>query len=429
MLVRPTFAGLLSLFFGLSIALAASAAAANAKLNVLFRFAGGTSGANPVGPLISDAAGNLYGVTQTGGVAKVGLIFELSPPAKKGGRWTETVLYSFTGKADGGYPAAGLAFDRAGNVYGTTYYGGNCAYDCGVVFELTRAKASSWRYSVIHAFAGVGTGGGGQPVGSPVVDSAGNLYGTTYYGGYKTCTNFPGPCGMVYRLAPPASKGGTWVETVLYSFSGVPDGQFPGKGVTLDLNGNVFGTTSEGGTGRCTDGSGLTIGCGTLFELSPASGGGWSEAVLHDFNVTQNGPSTVLQLEADGSLIGAANYHLFQLSPPKSPGGTWNERVLYVFPEGIAGTIPGSALVPDGKGNLFGTTVTSGLSGYGTVYELSPPAKADSPWTVTTLQTFSGGLNSEQPLGGVIFGTDGALYGAASNTAANRGGFVFRLTP
>lgn len=163
--------------------------------------------------------------------------------------------------------------------------------------------------------------------------------------------------------------------------------------------------------------------------MSPASGGAYREAVLHDFNVTQNGPSSVLQREADGSLIGAANYHLFQVSPPKRPGGTWNERVLYVFPEGIAGTIPGSALVPDGKGNLFGTTVASGLSGYGTVYELSPPAKAHSPWTATTLQTFSGGLNSEQPLGGVIFGTDGALYGTASNPAANRGGFVFRLAP
>jgi hypothetical protein len=417
------------------LAVICSSAAADASATLLYRFAGGASGANPVGPLISDASGNLYGIAETGGIANVGLVFELSPPAKKGGPWVENILHNFSGKADGAYPSAGLAFDRAGNLYGTASGGGNCSYYCGVAFELARSKNNGWAYSAIITFAGPGIGGGGQPTGNLVFDSAGYLYGTTYYGGYVTCTSSPGPCGTVYRLAPPQSKGGTWTEVVLHSFGGIPDGQFPGTGVALDSRGDVFGVTSEGGTGPCTDGEGLTIGCGTLFEVSPANRTSWNESILYEFSGPktkkphQVDPSTVLLRDRDGTLYGSAGYDIFSLSPPRRRQGKWAEHVLHRFPPGIAGTVPASALVPDGNGNFFGTTVTSGLNGYGTVYKLSPPVKMGDSWRATTLQTFTGGLNSEQPLGGVIFGNDGALYGAASNPGASRGGYVFRLTP
>jgi uncharacterized repeat protein (TIGR03803 family) len=422
---------MLPLCLGAVLGLAESpVTASGARTVVLYRFSGGLDGGSPRGPLVADPSGNLYGVAEWGGGANAGVIFELSPPVGMGGAWTETVLHSFSRRAGGFGPMPGLTLDSAGNLFGTTFDGGNCPSDCGVAFELSppSRRGGRWGFSVIHTFAGPTFGDGGGPAGSLARDAAGNLYGATHLGGDVACVNFAGPCGTVFRLSPPASRGGAWTVTVLYSFKGLPDGAAPSTPVVLDAHGNVYGTTSEGGTGRCTDGEGLTIGCGTAFVLSPSGSGKWTETVVHNFGPAQQSPNG-FGFDRSDALFGSANYLLFELVPPRTQGGRWGERVLHQFVEGISGTISGSVQVPDGKGNFFGTTVTSGLTGFGTVYELSPPTVRGGAWSVTTLVRFSGGLDSNQPYGGVILGSDGSLYGTASNLGSTRGGVVFQTTP
>jgi uncharacterized repeat protein (TIGR03803 family) len=233
------------------------AVATGSTATLIYAFPGGSSGRNPEGHLIADQAGNLYGTTELGGINDNGTVFELSPPTFKGGKWTETVLYMFKGGIDGLAPNAGLAFDNFGNLYGTTFDGGNCHYDCGVIFQLSppKVQGGAWTETVLHAFGGPDSPDGGGPTSSVVFDQAGNLYGTAEFGGSATCTNFPGPCGVVFQLSPPGSPGDPWTETVVHSFRGIPDGAFPFGPLNFDRLGNLYGTTTEGGTGPCTDGS------------------------------------------------------------------------------------------------------------------------------------------------------------------------------
>jgi uncharacterized repeat protein (TIGR03803 family) len=158
------------------------ASASNPIIVVLRRFTGSTDGRVPTGQLIADHDGNLYGTTERGGTADNGIVFELSPPATKGGQWIEKVLYRFKGGSDGIAPTAGLVFDPAGNLYGTTSDGGKCHYSCGTVFRLAHplTPGGAWTESVLHAFGGSRQPDGGQPTGSLVFDTVGNLYGTTY---------------------------------------------------------------------------------------------------------------------------------------------------------------------------------------------------------------------------------------------------------
>src|SRR6202158_3446884 len=163
---------------------------------VLYHFTGRKNEWNPQGPLTVDGAGNLYGASQGG------LIFELSPPAIGGGQWSKTVLYPGN---NGSGPHDGLIFDQSGNLYGSTFEGGNCGFG-GLVFRLSPPVRSggSWTYSVLHAFTGP-QGDGGGVNGNWVLDSRGNLYGTTELGGTVDCPSFPGPCGTVFELSPPAA--------------------------------------------------------------------------------------------------------------------------------------------------------------------------------------------------------------------------------
>ncbi len=398
---------------------------------ILYRFSG-RDGGGPRGPFVFDSAGNLYGVTYYGGQSSVGVVFQLSPPAVRGGTWTEKVLYSFTGGADGGFPNSGLTLDSSGNLYGTTYGGATA----GVAFQLSppAVKGGSWNYSVLHSFSGVGIGDGAYPNGSLARDSQGNLFGTTQMGGGVFCNSFPGPCGEVFELSPPALPGNPWTETVLYSFGGVPDGQFPYGNVILDSRGNLFGTTNQGGNGQCTDGESLVIGCGTVFELSATGGtsvGTWTESILYNFQLSeQNMPGSGLTLSGNGGgLYGTAGYTVFGVVPPSGGGTNWTKRTLYTFTEGISGTIPSSGVSLDPKGNLYGTTTSSGLSGFSTAFELSPPVQHGS-WTETTLATFAGGFNGNQPVGGLVRGKFGWLYGATSNGApTGKNGYVFAIIP
>jgi hypothetical protein len=209
---------------------------------------------------------------------------------------------------------------------------------------------------------------------------------------------------------------------------GIPDGQFPFGYLTIDKRGNLFGTTTEGGTGACTDGEGLTIGCGTVFKLSREKTGTWTETVFYNFQTSDSGSALDLLLDSTGALYGPAGYDVIKLVPPVKHGDPWTKQVLHQFAGGINGRLPSSGVVADSSGNLYGTTWANALeSPYGTVYELSPPAAKGKRWTLKTLHRFPGNFDSEQPKGLLLRSKSGDLYGATSAVSEN--GYVFKITP
>ena len=205
-------------------------------VSVLHSF-NGSDGAGPYGGLTFDADGNLYGATAWGGADGLGVAFELTPNGD--GSWGESVLHSFSG-SEGGEPLGRMIFDAAGNLYGTTYQGG--AHGNGTVFELTPNGDGSWVESLLHSFNG---SDGGYPFADLTFDAAGNLYGTTKFGGHYRCTY---GCGTVFKLTP--NGDGSWVESVLHLFNG-SDGRYPVGGLTFDAAGNLYGTTLYGGGSAC----------------------------------------------------------------------------------------------------------------------------------------------------------------------------------
>ncbi len=227
-----------------------------------------TTGYNSVAGLVFDSAGNLYGVAAYGGDNFYGTVFELSPNDRGG--WTHTVLHSFGAGTDGALPAGTLIWDGGGNLYGTTNYGG--ANNVGSVFELSPSGSGGWTETLLYSFKNDGVDGV-NPYAGLTFDSAGNLYGTTGYGGVY---NY----GSLFQLTP--NGGGSWTETVLHSFNfeyPYTDGITPQAGVIVDAAGNLFGTTLNGGTGFY----------GTAYEFSPDGRGGWTETVLHDFSGAPDG--------------------------------------------------------------------------------------------------------------------------------------------
>jgi uncharacterized repeat protein (TIGR03803 family) len=263
-------------------------------VSILHAFTG-ADGSGPAAGLIFDAAGNLYGTTSGGGADGYGVVFELTP--NPDGTWTESVLHSFTGGADGALPFAGLIFDTIGNLYGTTYYGPlGCAGltdGCGTVFRLTPNPDGTWTESVLHSFTE--GAGGGNPAAGLIFDAAGNLYGTTNFG-----TSGPGNLGTVFKLTP--NPDGTWTESVLHSFTGA-DGAVPDAGLIFDAAGNLYGTTSSGGISiACID----IDGCGVVFKLSPTSTG-WSETVLHTFIGFGSTPRGGVIFDQAGNLYGTTS--------------------------------------------------------------------------------------------------------------------------
>ena len=238
----------LSVAFGFSNGIAPVFAAS--KEQVLWRF-NGTDGYRPNIPLVFDAAGTLYGTTSQGGAYSGGNVFRLTA---SNGKWTETELYSFcpSGKncTDGVFPSTGVIFDTSGkNVYGMTLEGG--LYGGGAVFELKPGADGKWTEEILHSF---GKGEDGvYPEGGLTLDAAGNLYGTTYYGGANSKTCAPVSCGTVFQLKP--GSNGDWTEKVLHNFSDDgKDGFWPDTGLTIDASGNLYGTTSAGGIYPCPKG-------------------------------------------------------------------------------------------------------------------------------------------------------------------------------
>src|SRR5579872_3363417 len=335
-------------------------------------------GWNPSTPLVADAAGNFYTTTLQGGTSNTncingcGVVFEL--PRTSGGGWAETVLYSFQDTTDGSQPHGGLVLDANGDIYGTTYWGGNLSdcggYGCGVVFKLSRS-AGGWKETVLHTF----TGGvdGAHPSASLIFDASGNLYGTTYAGGNVTdCPSTVG-CGVAFELSV---SGISWKENVLHTFSG-QDGANPLAGLIFDTDGNLFGTTYSGGDLKACS----SQGCGAVFELSRGNKA-WKENLLYSFGGGQHGgnPAANLIFDPSGNLYGTTLLGgnskecengcgtVFELSPA---GSVWNEAVLHAFTAHGDGSLPSAGLILDHEGNLYGTTDQGGTAADGAVFEVT----------------------------------------------------------
>ncbi len=347
---------------------------------VLYSFTGGADGRGPVAGVIRDSAGNLYGTTQLGGAANAGVVYKVDTTGK------ETVLYTFTGGADGGDPLAGVIRDSAGNLYGTTFLGGAS----GVVYKLDPAGNET----VLYSFSGGSDGA--LPQAGVTRDSAGNLYGTTQNGGIANA-------GVVYKLAVSGQ------ETVLYNFTGGADGYQPFAGVILDSAGNLYGTTSAGGT----------VAAGVVYQVDTTG----HETVLYGFTGGADGsqPYAGVMHDAAGNLYGTTC-----AGGPANAGAVYkldaqdNETVLYRFTGGVDGRCPHAGLTADSVGNLYGTTVFGGTANQGVVYKL------DAAGQLTVLYSFTGGADGGNPYAGVIGDSAGNLYGTTSNGGRDWG-VVFKL--
>jgi uncharacterized repeat protein (TIGR03803 family) len=330
---------------------------------VLYNFKGGTQdGASPHATLFRDSAGDLYGTTVSGGLnhqscnGGCGIAFELTP---SGGGWQETVLYRFSGGADGRVPYAGVTVDSGGSVYGATIAGG--ASDAGGVYKLT-PDASGSTQTVLYSFKG--RPDGVNPYATPILDSAGNLYGTANAGG--TSNN-----GMVYELMPQGE--GEWAERVLHNFGGGTDGAEPlTNGVIFDANGNLYGTTQEGGSGLY----------GIAYQLAPTASGLWTETILHSFlgvPARDAGYPNGVIFDDRGNLWGTSSGGgidnpgtIFKIVPT---GGSWKETVMFSFTGQSTGVYPSATLVMDPSGQFYGTTLWGGPTGTttgGVAFQFTP---------------------------------------------------------
>jgi uncharacterized repeat protein (TIGR03803 family) len=410
---KKLFGGLGASLAVLTVSVFIMGECASAQETVLHRF-NNINGDEPIAGVIFDASGNLYGTTFYGGTHGVGTVFKLTPQA---GSWAETVLYNFDNAGVGGFYAnSRLVFDAFGNLYGSTFFGGT--FGVGTVFELSPATSGVWTVKTLHDFdnrAGDGT----YPHGGLILDAAGNVYGTAAGGG-------TGGWGIVFELTP--TNNGNWTETVLHTFTGT-DGASPYSSLIFDSSGNLYGTTASGGSSSaCTDG------CGTVFELSPATGGGWTEKVLHSFNNLDGAnPSAGVISDAAGNLYGTAggatgNGTVFELMPTRA--GTWKSKILHHFSP-MEGNNP-STLVFDTAGNLYGPAASGGAYKKGAIFELTPTTSG--PWSEKLLYSFRAkGGNGYDPAPGLAFDNAGNLYGAALSGAdpscLDGCGTVFEITP
>ena len=369
--------------------------------------------------------------------------------------WNEKVLYSFQSIPDGAYPAGGVVFDKSGNLYGATTFGGrnDTGYcfglpQCGTVYQVRRPvqKGKPWTETVLYAFKGVNHNDGNNPEGGVLLDKDGNVYGTTAYGGAGKCQLFGSRvgCGIVFELTPPARKGGAWTETILYSFQNANDGYIPVGSLVSDALGNLYGATLFGG-GKGTNCDSYYGGnCGTVFELSPPrqKGGKWKEKVLYSFTGGSDGgqPNGGLVLDSKGTIYGTTYYGgnesgrcagvggsvgcgtVFAVRPPNKKGAEWTQRVLHRFD--IEHAYPAAGVILGPSGELYGTTTWS-PNGNGLVFELKKPAKGSHTWTENVLHQFTGGFEGSDPVAALLLGAHGDLYG----TTYLPGGAVFRLRP
>src|SRR5277367_624111 len=365
------------------ILLLLSSSSAKSKEKVIHSFTGEKDGSMPFSTLVFDKAGNLYGVATDGGADNDGTVFELTHSSDH--QWTGHVLYAFRGGSDGASPQAGLIFDQAGNLYGTTSSGGGngCFNGCGTVFELSPSGNGRWTETVLYAFSGGADGA--SPKGRLVFDPSGNLYGTTLAGGNTTCNG--SSCGVVFELSP---SHGKWTETVLHSFTGGNDGASPFAGLIFDKAGNLYGTASLGGK----------FNGGAVFCLAP-HGGSWTETILHAFKGGSDGYFPLAGVVFHKSHLYGTTYSggskvcgstgcgtVFQLAPRAN--GNWKETVIHRFHihDGLESL---ATPVLDKAGNLYATAFEGGTkSNCGTAFELTP--SSDGKWKDTVLHQFCSGI-------------------------------------
>ncbi len=382
----------LAIVLALALVAVGPAQAQTYTYNVLHAFTGSADGANPMGGLVLDAQGNLYGTAWFGGdpACGCGVVFKVDTSGN------QTILYSFT--AGAGHPWGNLAMDAQGNLYGATYSN-------GTIYEVN----TNGNQTVLYAFTGGADGG--EPTGGLVRDDQGNLYGTTYMGGNLDCpySAYPGSgCGIVFALDPAGNL------TVLYTFcsqANCTDGASPNGGLVRDTLGNLYGTTSLGGAYKNKPDMACNLGCGTVFKLDPSG----NQTVLHsfDFNPRKGRldgaiPNGGLVMDGQGNLYGTTGYggarskHRGTVFKVDASG---NESVLYNF--GGTWTAPGypvGSLLVDAAGNLYGTTDTGGPKNEGTVFML------DTSDNLTVLLSFDG-KNGADPSTGLAMDVAGNLYG------------------
>ena len=414
-----TAAAALAMAILLALIIIATPAAQAQTYQVIHSFQG-ADGSNPYAGLTMDAAGNFYGTTSGGGPGCnpyfCGTVFKMS---HNGSGWRLTTLYGFTSSPDGARPFAEVVFGTDGSLYGTTFAGGvatGCSpYTmCGTVFKVRppatppRSILDPWTETVLYRFASRALDAF-EPNGPLVSDQAGNMYGTTTYGGAYGY-------GAVYELAPSA---GGWTETILHNFSGGSDGRWPYGALIFDHAGNLYGTTWQGGV----------LPYGTVYELMPSESG-WTKKVLYNFTGGSDGlqPSAGLIFDQYGNLYGTTSAGgnlgggtVFELTPSNRD---WVFTLLYSFPGSEWG--PDNSLTMDAAGNLYGTTVMDGAFGYGNVFRLTP---GSGGWTYASLCDFTGGSDGGWPISNVNFDTKGNLYGTTYLGGDYDGGTVWEITP
>ena len=489
--------------------------------SVLYSFTGGSDGGGPsTGVAIGSGTGGstvLYGTTFAGGTTNNGTVFRLTPPTTPSGTWTEATLYDFPlpmGSYSHGITPSGVVIGSGPGgylvLYGTTQYGGTgtgllCSFPpggCGTVFSLTpptgvpSGTGGAWTETLLYNFAG---GSDGAFPSGVVIGSGGVLYGTAPNGS-------PSSAGVFFSLTPPSQSGGAWTESVLYSvgsragvvigaggvlyglvrsspvsesyavvsltpptaapfvtggawtesvlYSFTTSGNGLVSGLAIGKDGVLYGATASGGPAAA----------GTVYSVTPGSGGAWTGSVLYTFTGGSpgSGALTGLAIDIKGVLYGATTGGgagscpsgcgtVFSLTPPASTGGAWTKSVLYKFAGGSDGAYPEAGLAigsgPEGPLVLYGTTYVGGAGpctlyryppGCGTVFSLTPPSSPSGAWTETVLHNFTSGNDGANPNAGVVIGENGVLYGTTQYggpwsidalAGALGYGTVFSLTP
>ena len=320
-------------------------------LNTLYDFTDGSDGASPDVRVTFGPDGALYGTNTVAGEFNGGVLFKLQVPARALGEWTETSLYAYAFEQNEyGSP---LTFDSSGNLYGAVaHWSGN---DRGAVYQVVR-NGNNWSLNVIYQFAGGNDGS--QPRGNLAIDAAGNIYGVTEVDGRYGY-------GNVYELSP---SGSGWMKTILHDFQGGNDGLIPFGGLIFDHSGNLLGSTGSGGPGNG----------GTVFQLSPQPGGGWTYTLVYGFSGQSSwGPTGTLTVDQAGNIYGARNDpgtlgnngSIFELT---YSNGVWNYINLHSFAGFDDGAEPNGSLVVDGVGDVYGTAADGGAYEYGLVFEITP---------------------------------------------------------
>jgi uncharacterized repeat protein (TIGR03803 family) len=359
--------------------------------------------------LETDSAGNIYGTTVLGGEHGSGTVFQLSPTPNG---WQHTVLYNFTGGADGGEPYKGVTIDQRGNLYGTAVTGGSgsCEGGCGVAYKLSKS-GGTWHQTVIHAFTGGDDGSG--PGARVTVDRSGNVYGMTPTGGTYSA-------GTIYKIHPRARS---WDFQVIHTFTGGADGATGSAGRMLLGRDGLYGAATVGGK----------YGNGVVFQLRPTAVGEWDFRVLYPFHGQPDGsfPYGALLRAPSGKIYGTTYYGgengvgaVYELSPQLV--GEWDGRVIYSFQTENDGNSPISNLVRDSAGNLYGTTSEGGL-GSGIIFKLSPIGGGQ--WTESVVHPFAGPPDGGFSYNGMVPDRFGSFYGATVHGGTDDDGCVYKFTP